>query len=109
MTESVTGAWFGPVGPMEEFRFELRQEGARVTGTFRTSGRWASFMATSGSVEGVVNGDVFTFKDDRGTFRGEVTISGHEMKGGMIAWKPFPVNLRRIDTSTNLGSPSPPR
>src|SRR5262245_2313386 len=82
VTENVTGAWAGSMGAMDDMRFDLKQEGARVTGSFRTGGRSGSLIGTSsGVMEGSMSGDVFTFKDARGMFLGRATVSSDEMKG----------------------------
>ena len=105
VTENVTGAWAGSMGAMDDLRFDLKQEGARVAGSFRTGGRSASLIgASSGALEGSVAGDVFTFKEARGMFQGEATVSSDEMKGQINATRPFSLNLRRVDAS-----PAPPR
>jgi len=94
VTENVTGAWAGSMGAMDDLRFDLKQEGARVAGSFRTGGRSASLIgASSGALEGSVAGDVFTFKDARGMFQGEATASSEEMKGQINASRPFSLNL----------------
>src|SRR5215470_13603212 len=100
VTVDVTGAWAGSMGPMDDLRFDLKQEGARVTGTFRAGGRSGSMLGTSsGIVEGSVAGDVFTFKDTRGMFACEATVTSEEMQGRINTSRPLSLNLRRIDAS----------
>ena len=100
VTENVTGAWAGSMGAMDDLRFDLKQEGARVAGSFRTGGRSASLIgASSGALEGSVAGDVFTFKEARGMFQGEATVSSDEIKGQINPTRPFSLNLRRVDAS----------
>jgi hypothetical protein len=114
VTESVTGAWAGtmisPDGPSvgQTIRLELQQEGPRVTGYVR-GGFVGSISSPRGStsIEGNVAGDVFRFKDERGTLTGELTISGDEMRGsGTIGnSRPVTFNLRRVDASSSPSAP----
>jgi hypothetical protein len=113
VTESVTGAWAGtmisPDGQpsvSQGIRLELQQEGPRVTGYFR-GGFVGSSARGSASIEGNVAGDVFRFKDERGTLTGELTINGDEMRGsGTIGnSRPITFNLRRVDASSSPSAP----
>src|SRR5262249_1964861 len=54
VTENVSGAWSGSIGSMEGLHFDLRQQGARVTGSFQTGGFWASWIDTTGAINGSV-------------------------------------------------------
>src|SRR5215470_15953868 len=86
VTENVTGAWAGSMGAMDDLRFDLKQEGARVAGSFRTGGRSASLIgASSGALERSVAGYVFTLRDALGMFQLEETVSSEEMEGKMNA------------------------
>jgi len=75
VTESVTGVWAGSLG----IEFELQQQGAKVTGTINMS--TTILGPYSGPIEGSMIGDVFTFKDARGAYRGELTVAGDDMVG----------------------------
>ncbi len=84
--------------PNRTFLLTLRQSGTRVTG--EASGvSWAS-SAIEGSLEGVVNGEVFTFTLSSGA-RAEVHRDGEEMSGtiegpgGIFYPCPCQVHLRR--------------
>ncbi len=103
VTENVSGSWFGTIGNMEDLHLTLRQEGARVMGSFEAGGFWANFIGKSGAIDGTMTGDVLTFRDGRGPFRGEATISGDEMKGELTAFRPIKIDLHRVDPS------APPR
>src|SRR5262245_25482127 len=83
VTEDVTGSWLGstegpPARPV--IQFELQQQGARVTGVMKVA--FGSASAPAGvPIEGSMTGDVFSFKDSRGVFSGELTVSGDDMTG----------------------------
>jgi hypothetical protein len=107
LTETVAGAWTGsmvtPGGqPMisQEVRLELQQKGPKVIGSFR--GTYGADLRGSLPLEGSVAGDVFTFKDERGSISGELTVSGDEMRGRGIVGSNRPVtfSLRRVDDAS---------
>jgi hypothetical protein len=83
VTVDVTGTWSGTMmaagtggaGGARDVVFELEQKGSTVKGTMRVTPRGPD------TLEGTVAGDVFRFKDQRGTWEGELTISGEEMAG----------------------------
>src|SRR5262249_49300041 len=111
VTVDVTGTWFGrPTGNVGAIQLELVQQGSRVTGfisfpggTGQPAGRYGP-----GPIEGTMAGDVFGFKDSRGSVEGELTVSGDEMNGrGTIFGGSLPLVLRRVDPSS--GPASPPR
>jgi len=109
VTENVSGSWYGTmVGPTaggrEDIRLTLKQEGGKVTGEFRTSGRLASWITTEGALEGTVSGDVFKFVDARRTLTGELTVSGDEMHGVIGRYR---ADVRRVESSS--ATPSAPR
>jgi len=96
----VTGTWTGTirVATLRGFRLTLRQNGAKVTG--ETAAAPNTFL--EGKVQGVVNGDVFTFTFPSGA-RGELQVDGDEMIGnvthtgsGVFARCPCPLYLRRV-------------
>jgi hypothetical protein len=80
---NLTGTWEGtveglksfggPIMPARSMRLRLQQRGARVTGEAEAGGRAA------GRVDGLVQGDVFTFQ--WGEIRGEAAVDEAEMKG----------------------------
>jgi hypothetical protein len=113
MTETVGGEWAGTmVSPdgqpsvSQALRLELQQKGPRVTGYVRgvVVGSSARGLTT---IEGSVAGDVFTFRDERGTLTGELTVSGDEMRGQGILGNGRPVtfNLRRVDAAASPSAP----
>ena len=57
-------------------------------------------------IEGSMAGDVFKFRDARGTFTGELTVSGDEMTGKGVVGnnRQVVLHLRRVDRGA-----SPPR
>jgi hypothetical protein len=97
----VTGTWVGTIEltTRRAFRLTLRQNGAKVTGD--TAAAPASPLV--GPLQGVVNGDVFTFSLPSGA-RGEMRVDGEEMSGdlthpvasGFFATCPCPLHLRRV-------------
>ena len=81
VTESVAGTWSGTMTGASRgavVLLELQQQGAKVTGVINMPAYGASF---SGRIDGNVAGDVFTFKDDRGAYSGELTVAGDDMVG----------------------------
>ena len=79
VTVSVTGTWSGTMTGASGgavVLLELQQQGAKVTGVINMPAYGTSF---SGRVDGNVAGDVFTFKDDRGAYSGELTVAGDDM------------------------------
>ena len=109
VTENVSGSWYGAMvgltaGGREDIRLTLKQEGGKVTGEFRTSGRLASWITSEGALEGTVSGDVFKFVDARRTLTGELTISGDEMHGVIGRYR---ADVRRVESSS--ATPSAPR
>jgi len=107
VTENVTGSWYGAMGGRDGLWLTFKQEGSKVTGEFHTTGYLASWISTDGPIEGTVAGDVFTFADSRGTFRGETRIEGDEMTGQITTSRPVRIILRRVDASKT--SPSSTR
>jgi hypothetical protein len=109
VTVDVTGSWFGSVvvtsmGISPDVRFELAQQGSRVTGSLQL--RAAGTGDISGPIEGTVAGDIFSFRNSRGSVEGEMTVSGDEMTGHMsTSYGNRPLSLRRVDPSSRQGSP----
>jgi hypothetical protein len=108
VTVDVTGSWYGIAaagggGIRREFFFELKQEGSKVTGSMRTR----PFGAVGNvAIDGTVAGDVFRFKDSKGSAEGELTVSGDEMNGRASFYSGGgPISLRRVDPSSRPASP----
>jgi len=103
VTADVTGTWAGLVegsgaGIASDFRLELRQEGPAVKGTVQA--RATGVGDLSGPLQGTVGGDMFRFKNTRGSLEGEVTVDGDEMTGQIrTAFGTRAVSLRRVDSS----------
>jgi hypothetical protein len=108
VTVDVTGTWYGNVGgsglSVRGVVFELEQQGSTVKGFVRFTGAGGPHV-TSGPIDGTVAGDVFRFKDQRGGFEGEVTVSGDEMNGRASITGGREISLRRVDSSSRPGSP----
>jgi hypothetical protein len=110
VTVDVTGSWYGRASGqgaaygMSDLLLDLQQEGSTVKGSLRlraTSGT----AAVSGPIEGTVTGDVFRFKNMRGTVEGELTVSVDEMQG-VISTEAGrrSIALQRVDPSSPPGS-----
>jgi len=90
VTVDVSGVWTGTVVPGLEagvggdLQMTLVQRGAKVSGDGR-------FRATRMAIEGTVRGDVFSFSEPGGRFRGEATVTGDEMSGP--GWTSFSTPL----------------
>jgi hypothetical protein len=100
VTVDVTGAWRSTEGGLLEFALE--QRGSKVKGSYRVSG-----TASSGAIEGTVEGDVFRFRQTSGTllFEGEMTVSGDEMSGDVgLLYGRRKFFLQRVNSSSR---PSP--
>jgi hypothetical protein len=110
VTVDVTGTWSGGTSTgiataTSEMLFELKQQGATVTGflKLKTSGAVGDL---SGPVVGTVAGDVFRFRNARGTVEGELTVNGEEMSGPTsTSLGRYPTYLRRLTTSSLPASP----
>jgi len=114
VTVDVTGTWTGSVVSPDgqprissEVRLELQQNGSKVIGSFLAPPVGTSLRGSI-PIEGSIASDVFTFKDVRGSFSGELAVSGDEMRGhGTVEnGRPVTFTLRRGDSSS---PPSPPR
>src|SRR5215467_10987062 len=82
VTEDVTGVWSGSMegSPVSaQVQLELRQQGAKVTGEMKVPQPGTYSLGSGISIEGNVAGDVFTFRDQRGVFSGELTVGGDNM------------------------------
>jgi hypothetical protein len=96
----VSGRWEGTIlttrltHTQRAIRMVLQQRGAKVTGEMAGGGAEFSF----GKIEGLVNGDVFTFQA-RG-IQGEATVDGAEMNGRASGDRcPCSIALRRTGKS----------
>ncbi len=112
VTVDVTGTWYGRVqgtgGPSPDLLLELEQQGSTVKGSMRspTGGSPAGFPRLNpGPIEGTVAGDVFRFRQARGSVEGEMTVSGDEMNGLVSYLGQRPLSLRRVDPSSLPASP----
>ena len=104
VTENVTGSWTGSLGVggcYRDVRLDLQQDGTKVTGVATISLSGAPFP-----IQGSMAGDVFTFKNLRGSSNGELTVSGDDMSG-QILWGcgNSRMSLRRVDSLSRTGSP----
>jgi len=104
VTENVTGSWTGSLGVggcYRDVRLDLQQDGTKVTGVATISLSGAPFP-----IQGSMAGDVFTFKNLRGSSNGELTVSGDDMSG-QILWGcgNSRMLLRRVDSLSRTGSP----
>ena len=99
VTENVTGIWSGsmqssPSSPRIEL--DLRQHGAKVTGVMKLppTGTYSGGLGIP--IEGSVAGDVFSFRDQRGVYSGELTVGGDDMMGQILGqWGKRPASLHR--------------
>jgi hypothetical protein len=87
VTENVTGLWSGsmegsPFSPRVEL--ELRQQGAKVTGVMKVPPTGTYSFGSGVPIDGNVAGDVFTFRDQRGIYSGELTVGGDDMVGQIL-------------------------
>ena len=91
VTENVTGVWSGTVAGRAVLRFDLQHEGPKVTGFIK----WFAGGSPE-AIEGSVAGDVFTFKNQRGSVSGELTVGGDDMTGQISGWVFGGVGTRSI-------------
>jgi hypothetical protein len=108
VTVDVTGTWSGSIvaaggGGASGGRYVVFElQGSTVKGSIQTT--WPGNAPRT--VEGTVTGDVFRFKDPRGNWEGELTVSGDEMDGrAAYAGSVGRISLRRGDTSSPPASP----
>ncbi len=104
VTVDVTGTWQGSVSGVGAqsalYELTLEQQGAKVKGSVQ---RWGSLPhstgggSNSGSIEGTVAGDVFSFRQINAPLRGETTVSGDEMTGEVsLSVAVYKITLRRL-------------
>jgi hypothetical protein len=111
VTVDVTGTWYGKsegaqFGRPGDFLLDLKQEGSTVTGFLRsgTSQGTSQTGTLSGPINGTVAGDVFRFRNPRGTVEGQLTVSGDEMTGLLSLTGTRPITLRRSLLGPRLSS-----
>jgi hypothetical protein len=108
VTVDVTGTWqgrFPGFGGVGDVLFELEQQGSTVKGFMRIGGP-GYVGVTSGPIDGTVAGDVFRFKNTRGSVDGELTVSGDEMNGqASVSGASRAVSLRRVESFSRPDSP----
>ena len=101
VTEDVTGVWLGST-----IQLELQQQGARVTGVITVPPFGGSSLTSGVPLEGSVAGDVFSFKDSRGVYSGELTVSGDDMTGQIFGpGGKRKASFRRESAASQLDSP----
>ena len=109
VTETVTGTWSGSMtgsGGRPPVWFELQQQGARVTGVMKLSA-YGLLGPYSGPVEGSVAGDVFSFKEARGAYSGELTVAGDDMVGQIFG--PAGKREATLHRESPAAQPDPPK
>jgi hypothetical protein len=111
VTVDVTGTWSGTSAEGGAYSgasiaFELEQQGPTVKGLLRYRGITTSVGDLSGPMEGTVGGDVFRFRNRRGSAEGEVIVNGDEMLGRIsTSVGRYSISLRRVDPSSPPASP----
>ena len=101
VTEDVTGVWSAST-----IQLELQQQGARVTGVITVPPFGGSSLTSGVPLEGSVAGDVFSFKDSRGVYSGELTVSGDDMTGQIFGpYGKRKASFRRESAASQPDSP----
>ena len=99
VTEDVTGVWWGSMdgSPFRPpVQLELRQQGAKVTGAMKVPPAGSYSLGSGIPIEGSVNSDVFTFRDQRGIFSGELIVGGDDLVGQILSqWGVMRASLHR--------------
>jgi hypothetical protein len=105
VTVDVTGYWV--LSPDEVLWFELKQEGAKVTGSYGWTG-WYANQERGGPLEGTLNGDALQFKQvGGGSLEGEMIVNGDEMSGRIQTQRFVSVrSFRRVVPSSQQGQPT---
>jgi len=111
VTVDVTGSWHGKTaGPgggylIGDLFLDLAQQGSTVKGTMLVRGTGSA--PASEPIEGTLAGDVFRFKNPRGTLKAELTVSGDEMAGtALTSAGRRTLSLRRVESAPSTGTPS---
>jgi hypothetical protein len=99
VTVDVTGKWYGQLQAIgsRAILFDLEQQGSTVKGALQL-GPGGNQPIESGLalVAGTVAGDVFRFRETRGSIEGELSVGGDEMAGRMSVGGPsWPISLTR--------------
>ena len=105
VTVDVTGTWEGRTAApgsgsplVSDMYLDLAQRGSTVKGTLRMRGTGTA--PAPEPIEGTVAGDVFHFKNPRGTVRAELTVSGDEMSGTAQTLRGrLTISFRRVEQS----------
>ena len=105
VTVDVTGDWV--IWPDNNLWLELKQEGTKVTGSYRWTGWWAS-EDRGGPLEGTLNGDTFQFKQVLGaSLEAEMVVNGDEMSGRLrTKYGPALRSFRRMSSPSQPGQPT---
>ena len=85
---------------------ELQQQGARVTGVIQLPA-YGILGSYSGPVDGSVAGDVFSFKEARGAYSGELTVAGDDMVGQIF--EPMGKRAATLRRESAATQPDPPK
>ena len=105
VTENVSGVWFAGIEGRNTMQLGLQHQGPQVTGflKFLSSGMVAGSPPVP--IVGSMAGDLFTFKDERGAYSGELTV-GDEMNGRFFGgFGTRQISLRRVNPPSQ---PNPP-
>jgi|SRR5215469_5619631 len=92
MTANVAGTWTGFIGQggfHSDLRYELQQEGTKVSGRANAAAAGGGWVY----LEGTVEGDTFTYNLSRGSCCGRLTVKDDEMIGH--ATNGYPIQVRR--------------
>ena len=96
----VSGLWKGRRsfgGFSTEVSLRLRQSGSTVVGTASWELSPSGLGGTGGPLEGLIVGNTMNFKVPVAEFTGEVTISGHQMRGQLVGPFPYVIELVRVE------------
>ena len=91
-TVDVTGHWsgfYGQGGFSADVFFDLKQDGAKVSGKATTPG----FGNASGEMTGTVSGNLFTYTLSGNRCCGELIVTGDKMSGRGVSG--YPVQVQR--------------
>jgi hypothetical protein len=113
VTVDVTGTWSASMERSggRDLLFELEQQGSTVKGFMRLPAGGSSIQSASasrinpGPLDGTVAGDVFRFRLTNSGLVGELKVSGDEMSGQVSWLSTGPISLRRVDSTSQPGSP----
>ena len=106
VTVDVTGTWVGKIGGggSRDVVLELEQKGSTVKGLVKSPSGGGTGVVP-GPIDGTVAGDVFRFRNSRGSFEAELTVSGEEMDGRASYFgSNRSISLRRADSAAGSGS-----